>query len=59
MHSGHQLESVAYIVNVCMSGLYIGLYIAPHDRLFNLIGSTVNILFPENGMYKHAQTFTY
>ena len=55
MHSdsGHQLASVAHIVHGCT--MYKGLYIERHDRIVNLIASTVKEVFPENViMYKHS-----
>jgi hypothetical protein len=54
MHCGHQLESVAHIVNGCT--MYKGLYIARHDRLVDLISSNVKEVFLENvTMYKHSR----
>ena len=54
MHSGHQLESVAHVVNGCT--MYKGLYIARHDRLVDLISSNVKEVSLENvTMYKHSR----
>ena len=54
MHSGHQLELVAHVVNGCT--MYKGLYIARHDPLVDLISSNVKEVSPENvTMYKHSR----
>ena len=54
MHSGHQLESVAHVVNGCT--MYKGLYIARHDRLVDLISSNVKEVSLENvTMFKHSR----
>ena len=56
MHSNpnQHLESIAHIVNGCNK--YKGLYTARHDRIVDLISSTVKGVFPPNvSMYKHSR----
>ena len=51
-NSTQHYESVAHILNGC--NMYKGLYIACHDRIVDLIASSVNVIYPNASVYKHS-----